>query len=226
MVNAHDTFCPSFLLSSLSLPFLTYSSTPTSTPSRPLANLAAALLVSLTVRAQTYGLSLSQPGRVRGLLRCHIPSAHQPVNLGQNPLKGGINTTGIESTSLNECQIMLLTEGHGLIRLDSSKMSQVRLISNQHDHNVRLGVISQFLQPTLNILKSGMFANIINEEGSNGSTVVSGGDGAVALLAGRIPDLGLDGFALGLDGFGGEFYADCGFGVLVELIAGEAKYEV
>jgi hypothetical protein len=29
-----------------------------------------------------------------------------------------------------------------------------------------------------------------------------------------------------LDGFGGEFYADCGFGFKVEFVAGEAGEEI
>ncbi len=87
-------------------------------------------------------------------------------------------------------------------------------------------MIAQFLQPALNVFEGGVLGDVINEESSDGSAVVSGGDGAITLLAGGIPDLGLDGLSLCLDGFGSEFYADCGFGLEVEFITGEAGEEV
>lgn len=41
-----------------------------------------------------------------------------------------------------------------------------------------------------------------------------------------VPDLGLDGLAVGLDAAGGELDADRGLGLEVELVAGEAREQV
>lgn len=53
-----------------------------------------------------------------------------------------------------------------------------------------------------------------------------GGDGAVALLAGGVPDLRLDGLAVHLDAAGGELHADGALALQVELVAGEARQQV
>ena len=52
------------------------------------------------------------------------------------------------------------------------------------------------------------------------------GDGAVALLAGGVPDLRLDGLAVHLDAAGGELHADGALALQVELVAGEARQQV
>lgn len=55
-------------------------------------------------------------------------------------------------------------------------------------------MVAQLLQPPGHIVISLMFANIVNEQSSNGTTVVGGGDGTVTLLSGGIPDLSFDCF--------------------------------
>lgn len=45
------------------------------------------------------------------------------------------------------------------------------LISNQHDYNIRLGVVAQFLQPPLHILERHMLRNIINQQSPHRSPV-------------------------------------------------------
>jgi len=87
-------------------------------------------------------------------------------------------------------------------------------------------MVTELLEPPLHILKGGMLGNIVDEESTDSTTVVGGGDSAVTFLTGRVPDLGLDGFSLSLDGFGGEFDSDGGFGFEVEFVACEAGEEV
>ena len=83
-------------------------------------------------------------------------------------------------------------------------------------------MVTKFLEPPLDIFKGGMFGDIVYQESADSSPVIGGGDGAVAFLTGRVPDLGFDGLSFGLDGLGGEFDADGGFGFEVEFISGEA----
>lgn len=65
-------------------------------------------------------------------------------------------------------------------------------------------MVAQLLQPPGHVVVSLMFANIINEQGSDGATVVGGGDGSVTLLAGGIPDLSFDCFGVDLNRTCGE----------------------
>lgn len=105
-------------------------------------------------------------------------------------------------------------------------MAQITLVTNKHDDNVGVGVVAQLLEPSRDILVCLVLADIVDEEGTNGATVVGGGNGTVSFLAGGIPNLCLDGLGVDLDGARGEFDTDGGLGVEVELVAGESAEKV
>lgn len=65
-----------------------------------------------------------------------LVSSHTPLDLP------GMNLTG-----------KLL----GFLCRDGSKMPQIALVSHEHDHNIRIGMIPQFFQPPLHILVCLMF---------------------------------------------------------------------
>ena len=71
-----------------------------------------------------------------------------------------------------------------------------------------------------------MLADVVDEEGANGAAIVGRGDGAVAFLARRVPDLRLDGLVVDLDAAGRELDADGGFAVEVEFVAREPREQV
>ena len=71
-----------------------------------------------------------------------------------------------------------------------------------------------------------MFADVVHQQGSDSPSVVCRCDGTVSLLPRCVPDLCLDGLCVYLDGSRGEFDADCGFGIEVELIACESTEEI
>lgn len=106
------------------------------------------------------------------------------------------------------------------------QMPQIALVSDQHDDDVRVGMVAQLLQPPGHVLVRLVLADVVDKERADCATVVCGRDGAVPLLAGRVPDLGLDGLRVDLDGAGGELDADCRLGVEVEFVAGEAAQQV
>lgn len=105
-------------------------------------------------------------------------------------------------------------------------MPQIALVSDQHDDDVGIGVISKLLQPSRNVLVGLVLADVVDEEGADRAPVVGRGDGAVSLLTGGIPNLRLDGLGIDLDGSGGELDADSRLGVQVELISGESTQQV
>lgn len=87
----------------------------------------------------------------------------------------------------------------GLLGRDRPQVPQIALVTNQHDDNIGVSVIPQFLQPTVDIVVSLVLADIVDEEGADSATVVSGGNGTVSLLTSGIPDLCLDGLRVNLD---------------------------
>jgi hypothetical protein len=105
-------------------------------------------------------------------------------------------------------------------------MSQIGLVSNQHDDNVAISVIPQLLQPSRNILKRLELADVVDEQSSHGTAIVSRCDGAVAFLASRVPDLSLDGLGVDLDAARRKLHANCGFAVQAEFIACESRKKV
>jgi len=73
------------------------------------------------------------------------------------------------------------------------------LISNQHHNNIRLSVIPQLLEPTLDVFECTVLANVVNQQSAYSAAVVSRSDGPVPLLARCVPNLSLDGFVFGLN---------------------------
>ena len=118
------------------------------------------------------------------------------------------------------CELLCILGGH------STEMPQIALVSNQHDDDVAVCVIPKLFQPPRDVLECLVLADVVDEQSSNGAAVVGRGDGSVALLAGRVPDLRLDRLCVDLDAAGCEFDADGGLGVQVELIAGESREKV
>jgi hypothetical protein len=105
-------------------------------------------------------------------------------------------------------------------------MPQIALVAHKHNHNIGVRMIPQLLEPSCHVLVGLVLADIIDEQRSHRTAVVGGGDGAVALLASGVPDLGFDGLGVDLDAAGCEFDANGGFAVQIELVAGEAGEEV
>ncbi len=109
-----------------------------------------------------------------------------------------------------------------LFRRYRPQMPQIALISHQHNHNIRIGMIPQLFQPPLHILVRLMLADIIHQQSPHSAPIVCGGDSTVAFLPCCIPDLGFDGLGVDLDGAGCELDADGGFAVKIEFVAGES----
>lgn len=120
----------------------------------------------------------------------------------------------------------LTSKSLGLIGRDGSEVSQIALVTDKHNNNVGVGVVAQLLEPSGDVLVGLVLADVVNEEGTDSATVVGGCDGAVTLLTGGIPNLGLDRLGVDLDRTGGEFDADGGLGVEVELVTGESAQKV
>mmetsp|Transcript_14306 Transcript_14306/g.30342 ORF Transcript_14306/g.30342 Transcript_14306/m.30342 type:complete len:230 (-) Transcript_14306:421-1110(-) len=194
-------------------------------------NLAATLLFSLpgiiVSTTETDRLTGRQRWSSRiGFLGGNVSPGHEPIDFCQDSLKGRVDSRGIQGRRFNKGQVVLFRKGHGFVGFYRSQVPQIALVSNEHDHNVGFGVIPEFLEPPLDVLKGSVFRNVVDQQGTNGSPVVSAGDRPVAFLSGRVPNLCLDGFALGLDGFGGEFHPDGRFGFEIELVSGESTQKI
>jgi len=105
-------------------------------------------------------------------------------------------------------------------------MSQIALVSHQHNHNVTVRMVSQLFQPPLDVLICLVLADIVDEEGANGTTVVRRGDRTIPFLTRCVPNLRFNGLGVDLNGACCEFNTDGRLGVEVELIASETAEQV
>ena len=105
-------------------------------------------------------------------------------------------------------------------------MPQITLVSDQHNDNVRVGMVAKLFQPPCHILVCLMFRNIVNQQGTDSAAVVGRSDGSVSLLAGRIPNLGFDGLVVNLDAASGELDTNGGLAIQVEFVASESREQI
>ena len=105
-------------------------------------------------------------------------------------------------------------------------MSQIALVSHQHDNNVCICMISQLLQPPCDVLVCLVLADVVHKESSYSASVVCRCDRPVSLLSSCVPDLRLDSLCVNLNWSGCELYTDGWFRVEVELVACESAQKV
>ena len=116
--------------------------------------LAAAFLLRRLVGWLRDNNSLSFPRSLCWVLLClQGLLANYLVNLCENVLKGFFYVCGVQSGGFDKRQALLLTERLCIFCLDTTEMTQVTLIANKHDHYVRIGMVSQLLEPTANVIK-------------------------------------------------------------------------
>lgn len=87
-------------------------------------------------------------------------------------------------------------------------------------------MVPELLEPSGDVLVRLVLANVVDEQGTDGSAVVSRSDGAVTFLACGIPDLSLDGLVVDLNAARSELDTDGRLGIKVELVAGETAQQV
>lgn len=89
-------------------------------------------------------------------------------------------------------------------------MTQITFVADEHYHNIRVSMISQLAQPSLDILIGKMLGDVIDEQCAHRTAIIGAGDRAIPLLPGRVPNLSLDRLRVHLDASGGELHPDGG----------------
>jgi len=84
----------------------------------------------------------------------HWSLRNNAVDFSQNVVEGSFNISTIQRGCLNKRQAMTLGKSAGFIRRNRTQVSQIRFVSHQHYDNVLVSMITQFLQPPLNIFIS------------------------------------------------------------------------
>lgn len=133
-----------------------------------------------------------------------------------------VNTRSREASTDDQLTCKLL----GIFCRHSTQVSQITLVSNEHDDNVGIGMVTELLQPPVDIVIGLVLADVVNEQRTDRTAVVGRCNGTVPLLTGSIPDLSLDGLGVDLDGAGRKLDTDRRLRVKVELISSETTQQV
>ncbi len=102
--------------------------------------------------------------------------------LGETPLRLAIKS--IMHDGCKHDQLGLTCETLSLRRRHRPQMFQIALVPNQHDDDVGVRMVSQFLEPPSDVGVGRMLGDIIDEESTDCSTVVGRGDCSVSFLTG------------------------------------------
>ena len=84
----------------------------------------------------------------------------------------------------------------------------------------------ELIEPSADTIESGTAANIVNDESTDGAAVIGRGDGAKPFLAGSIPNLSLNLFAINIHNLSLEFNADGGLGMEIELVSSITRQQI
>ena len=92
-------------------------------------------------------------------------------------------------------------------------MPLIGLVAHEHDDDVAVGMALQLLQPPGHVLEREALADVVDEQRTDCAPVVGRRNGAVPLLARRVPNLRLDRLVVDLDRPRGELDTDGRLGI-------------
>lgn len=144
------------------------------------------------------------------------------VNLLKYSFEAFVDVCCLQGGSLQKAEAEFSGGRSAFCDGDLSLVGEIALVPHQHNNDFVVGMVFEFLQPALDRLECVLLGDVVDQEGTESAAVVRRGDGAIALLAGRVPDLGLDDFVGDGDGAGCKLYADGSLGVEIDFVAREA----
>ena len=154
------------------------------------------------------------------------------VNLLHQGFKAITHIRVLECTRLHEqkfllfCEILCHKFGYlPLLGASTAALAHIKFIADEHDHDVWLRVLLDFVDPLLHRLKCGHLHYVVDDQRADRLPVVGAGDGAETFLPRGVPNLSLDGATRAQGhGLGGELDANGGvlvFGEGVAYVSGE-----
>ena len=98
-----------------------------------------------------------------------------------------VGDTSALHASLAICGILGRTsKGLGLVRGHRPEVLQIALVPDEHDHDVRVGVVPELLEPSGDVRVRLVFRDVVDEQRTDRTAVVRRRDRAIAFLAGCI----------------------------------------
>jgi hypothetical protein len=89
------------------------------------------------------------------------------------------STFSLQRRRLHEEGVLPLGEGLGVLGRDGPEVAQVRLVTDEHDHDVGVRVVLELPQPPLDVLEGDVPCDIVDDECAYRSTVIGTSDSSV-----------------------------------------------
>lgn len=118
------------------------------------------------------------------------------------------------------CKLLGIFGGNG------TQMSQITLVADEHDDDIRVRMVAQFFQPPGNVLVRLVLADIVDKQCADGTSIVGGSNSSVTFLTSSIPDLRFDRLRVDLDGSSCELNTDRRLRIKVEFVPGKTTQQV
>lgn len=106
-----------------------------------------------------------------------------------NAFEGHVDVRRIQSASLYQGHLFAFGIICSVLRLDFSHFGKICLVADQHESHVFLSMGAKLGQPALNVLKTLLLGDVINEQGPRCTSVIRRGDCTVSVLPSSIPNL-------------------------------------
>jgi hypothetical protein len=105
--------------------------------------------------------------------------AHHAVDIGEHFGEGALDVHRLQRRRLHEEGVLLLGEGLGVLGRNGPEVAQVRLVADEHDHDVGVRVVLELPQPPLHVLEGDVPRDVVDDERAYRSTVVGTRDSSV-----------------------------------------------
>mmetsp|Transcript_23456 Transcript_23456/g.69088 ORF Transcript_23456/g.69088 Transcript_23456/m.69088 type:complete len:208 (-) Transcript_23456:116-739(-) len=139
--------------------------------------------------------------------------------------EGVLHVGGGLGGRLQEDEAVLLGELLPLLVGHGSAVLKVRLVADEHDGHVGVGVLARVLEPRGEVVEGLPARDVVDEEGARGAAVVGPRDGPEGLLARCVPDLQLDLLVVDGDHARPKLHADGQVVHGLEALVGELQQE-
>lgn len=125
---------------------------------------------------------------------------------------------GLLGWSLKESDIKMISKFFGLLIRNLSLILQILLVSNENSWNVFLSMLINFAHPLWHFRERFSVRDIIGDNNTVGTLVITTGDGLESLLSSGIPDLQFYSFAVHVNSSNFEINTNCWHEVVIENI--------
>lgn len=124
---------------------------------------------------------------------------------------------------LQEYQSIFLCKSLSFLCAYLSSVVQICFVANQHNHNVRITILSNFFQPPSQMIKRFFACNIVDQESPCSTSVVASGYTFERFLPCSVPYLKFYVFVINFNSTTTEFYANCQVMLLTEALVRELQ---